>query len=62
MKHKQKTKLARKMMSELDRKIHVPKFLTAAWLKRKEAIAKRVERKQAAAHKRAEERRMILPK
>lgn len=59
MKHKNKVKLARKMMTKLDRKIHVPKFLSASWLKRKEAIAKRVERKQAEAHKRAVERRKI---
>lgn len=59
MNHKQKTKIARKIMTALDRKIHVPKFLTAAWIQRKEGIAKRVERKQAEAHKRAVERRKL---
>lgn len=59
MRHKEKVKLARKMMTNLDIKIRVPKFLSAAWLKRKDAIAARVERKQAAAHKRAMERRRM---
>lgn len=53
MKHKQKTKLARKLRSRLETKFKVPIFQTNRWEVRKANIAARVRRKQEAAHKRA---------
>ncbi len=70
MNHKQKLKMARKMMSEEERKqvktydqtgrkrkIGTSPFNSKAWNDRREAIQKRVERKEAIAKKRAQERR-----
>jgi hypothetical protein len=52
-KHKIKVKLAKRMMSELDKKAHRSPFHTTAWDKRKEDRAERVKTRQAKAHSRA---------
>lgn len=58
MKHKDKLKLARKLLTKEEK--HTPVFQSKAWEARKEAIAKRVERVQAVAHSRALERKKKL--
>jgi hypothetical protein len=59
MNHKQKLKLARKMHG----RVHVKGygvFGTDAWDKHRKAVAKRVEREQAASHAKAVERKRKL--
>ena len=51
--HKEKVKIARKLMTPFENKIGVSKWDSVAWRKRKEVIRSRVERKQAMAHQRA---------
>jgi len=60
MKHKQKVKLAKKLLTGVEKKKKVPIFQSNAWEARKEAIAKRVEKVQAVAHARALERKEKL--
>ena len=70
MTHKQKLKMARKMVGghtsaiEVDRKrktmrkIKVIPFNNPTWNERKKAISKRVKKQQGAAHKRAVKRKL----
>lgn len=43
MNHKQKVQLAHKLRTPTEAKERKPVFLSAGWLRRKEAIAKRVK-------------------
>lgn len=52
MNHKQKTKLARKMMTRSEIKNKTSKFDTTAWRERRLAIEKRVEKKETEAKER----------
>lgn len=57
MKHKQKLKKARKMMTIIDIKTHTPPFQTEAWTIRKQTIIKRVKKLEAIAIERARKRK-----
>lgn len=43
--HKQKVKIARKLLTKVEKKIKVPKFQSAGWEKRKLAIKLKVNKK-----------------
>jgi hypothetical protein len=45
MNHKAKVKLARSMLTGVEKKLHTPIFLSAGWTKRQEAIKKRVAKR-----------------
>lgn len=45
LKHKDKVKMARHMLTPLERSMHVPMFQSAAWDARKTAIEIRINRK-----------------
>lgn len=53
MNHKQKTKLARKMMTQSEIKNKTSKFDTTAWRERRVAIEKRVAKREMEAKERA---------
>lgn len=56
-KHREKIKLARKLYRESDKEARNDLFGSDLWLKRKEGIRKRVQRKQTLAHERALKRK-----
>jgi len=55
--HKEKIRIARKLISPIERQIGLSIWDSAGWRKRKDIIRARVERKQAMAHQRAVMRR-----
>ena len=57
MKHKDKVKMARRLRTKSEVKANTSPFQSEAWMKRKDAIKKRVERVIAKAKARAERRR-----
>ena len=59
MKHKQKVKIARKLLSNKERLDKKPLFLSKGWEDRKAAIAGRVQRQQKATHERAVKRKKV---
>lgn len=46
MKHKDKKRLARSMLTREERETHVPIFQSKAWDKRNKAIARRIAKKR----------------
>ena len=58
--HKQKVKIASVGRTRTEERIGVSIFLSKAWLDRKDAIRKRVAKREAIQKKKAEERRKKL--
>jgi len=59
MNYKDKLSLARKMRTPFEAKHGIGPFMSKAWLARRDSIAARVSRQQAAAHERALGRREV---
>jgi len=57
MTHKQKLKLARKLMTPEERSKHIPPFVCDGWNRRSEKIKRKVKKQQTAAHIRAIKRK-----
>ena len=57
MKHKDKLKLARKLRTKNEIRANIAPFQSEAWIKRKDAIKKRVEKVITKAKARAERRK-----
>ncbi len=60
MKHKDKLKMARKMLTRDEIKRHVKPFDSVAWEKRKKAIEARVAKREAGEHERALKRKLKI--